>query len=606
MSNYISPINMTIENNFENIEYDIKIFQIDSTFYEFRKKNFKSNNQIINYIIKEHRKKVEDFDNLDNKILPVEIDQVEYYTYVYNEVEKDSYWKSFIPTELSGDLDFKIQQISFVLFASIGINIYAIVGGGGIGVIKRYQNHRFGLDFFEYITDLDEDVISLETRGISGKLTKRADIFKDGLKLIDVLNFTNIPSKINIILKQEIKDSVFDFIKFDKRMTIIEIGSYFNIKYRIPFASLHLLFKKISEVSMSNIKRPLTSFVEVKDYGVIEDSYRQEILLRLYENMMDLFSPTRSEHPKKLDIEFVHPSKIQEFYEVDTYVFKFKGEKNGHKFYNRTALFLDGLELIYHKLENYNLFEFTKIVSGLHVWGMRKNHNLTHAMFIDHIVCEINIDNRPVFHIDAKWFKVEDNFTDSINELCTRMIDNNYLSENILHINWDKLILDEDAYNRKYHMLDNYWVFDKALGQNIELCDIMFEDTNNIYLIHVKNGFDAKIRDLGNQIQISASRFINERNSGSEDFINAVIDSYNSKIVNHDKLIDKENFKTKFKTGGKNVFFVMAFKSELQRIKKIRGNVKKVNSNIAKYSLIQCVREMNMLNYPIRVVEIDR
>lgn len=596
---------MEVKNNSENAEYEIKIFQIDKSFYEFKKHNLQNNEQIINYIINEHRIKVKDIENYNKKIVPVLIDDVDYFTYVYNEEEKDAFWKKFIPESLSNNLVFKVQQLSFAMFASIEDNIYAIVGGGGSRVIIRFQNHRFGLDFFEFITDLNEDVISIETRGISGKLTKRKDIFKDGLKLVDILNFTNIPSKINIILKQEIKDSVFDFIEFENRITTIEIGSYFNIKHRIPFKSLHLLFKKINEISKSETTKSLTSFVEVKDKGLISNIYREELLLQLYENMMDFFSPARGEAPKKLDIEFVHPSKIQEFYEAEFYVFKFKGTRKGHNFQNRKSLYLDGLKLVYESLENFNLIEFKKIISGLHLYGMRKKDFITHAMFLDHIVCEINVENRPIFQIDAKWFKVENNFTNTINEICSRMIDNNYLNSGIITEKWSDTE-DEDAYNRKYHLQNNYWVLDKAIGHNIELCDIMYEDDNTIYFIHVKNGFDAKIRDLSNQIQISASRFMNERNSGSEDFILSIIDAYNSKDVNLDRLIDKDSFKAKFKTGGKNIQFVMAFKSELKKVPQIKNNVDKVQSNIAKYSLIQCVREMNMLTFPIKIVEIEK
>jgi hypothetical protein len=596
---------MDLNDNSENAEYEIKIFQIDKSFYEFKKHNLQNNEQIINYIINEHRIKVKDVENYNKKIVPILIEDVDYFTYVYNEEEKDAFWKKFIPESLSNNLVFKVQQLSFAMFASIEDNIYAIVGGGGSRVIIRFQNHRFGLDFFEYITDLNEDVISIETRGISGKLTKRKDIFKDGLKLVDILNFTNIPSKINIILKQEIKDSVFDFIEFDNRITTIEIGSYFNIKYRIPFKSLHLLFKKINEVSKSETKKSLTSFVEVKDKGVISGIYREELLLKLFENMMDLFSPARSVTPKKFDIEFVHPSKIQEFYEAEFYVFKFKGERKGHNFQNRKNLYYDGLKLVYESIENLNLIEFKKAISGLHLYGMRKKEDITHAMFLDHIVCEINVENRPIFQIDAKWFKVENNFTNTINEICSRMIDNNYLNSGIVNEKWNNTE-DEDTYNRKYHLQNNYWVLDKAIGQNIELCDIMYEDDNSIYFIHVKNGFDAKIRDLSNQIQISASRFMNERNSGSEDFILSIIDAYNNKAINSDKLIDKDSFKAKFKTGGKNIQFVMAFKSEIKKIPQIKNNVEKVQSNIAKYSLIQCVREMNMLTFPIKIVEIER
>lgn len=269
--------------NVENPEYDIKIYQIDTTHYEFKENDLVSNAEIINYIVKKHKEKVNDPD-VNFLLFPNVINGIEYYTYSYTE-EKETYWKDFIPQTLSEAHDFSVKLISFVLFACIESNIFAIVGGGGSRVIIRYQHQRFGLDFFVFITDLDEEVLSIEFRGISGKLSKRKDIFKDGLKLIDVLNFTNIPSKINLKLKKEIKDSVFPFIDFGDRTTILEIGSYFNIKHKISFEELHNLFITINDISKSKIKKELTSFVEVKDKGIIKDIYKKELIFVLFNYM---------------------------------------------------------------------------------------------------------------------------------------------------------------------------------------------------------------------------------------------------------------------------------------------------------------------------------
>jgi len=53
------------------------------------------------------------------------------------------------------------------------------------------------------------------------------------------------------------------------------------------------------------------------------------------------------------------------------------------------------------------------------------------------------------------------------------------------------------------------------------------------------------------------------------------------------------------------IVFVMAFKSDTKRVPVIRNNVEKLESNIAKFSLIQCIREMSTFNYPIEIIEIS-
>lgn len=87
---------MDLNDNSENAEYEIKIFQIDKSFFEFKKHNLQNNEQIINYIINEHRIKVKDIENYNKKIVPVLIDDVDYFTYVYNEEEKDAFWKKWL------------------------------------------------------------------------------------------------------------------------------------------------------------------------------------------------------------------------------------------------------------------------------------------------------------------------------------------------------------------------------------------------------------------------------------------------------------------------------------------------------------------------------
>ena len=121
----------------------------------------------------------------------------------------------------------------------------------------------------------------------------------------------------------------------------------------------------------------------------------------------------------------------------------------------------------------------------------------------------------------------------------------------------------------------------------------------------IKTGFDAKIRDLSNQVVISANRFMISRNSGDNSFVNDVVESYNRRVDNDGyEIADKEAFLQKFTTGGKEIVFVMAFKSDTQSVPVIRNNVDRLESNIAKFSLIQCVREMSTFNYPIEIIEI--
>ena len=240
-------------------------------------------------------------------------------------------------------------------------------------------------------------------------------------------------------------------------------------------------------------------------------------------------------------------------------------------------------------------------ISGVRVKGYKNDEVLTHAMFTHHITCEFLFQGRPVFQIDSRWYKVKGDFISSINEICESMINSNYLTEQVTILPWNSSISDEGDYNLTYETQDGYYVFDKMLGNNIELCDILYENESTVYLIHVKKGFDAKIRDLSNQISISANRLWSDVKSGSYEFITQVVQSYNNKrdTSNH---IDLNSFKTKFR---KEIVYVLAFNSQLANNIVVRDNISRIRSNIGKFSLIQCVRDMQSYNFPLKIVEIE-
>lgn len=580
--------------------YEIKIFEINTANHLLKEKKHPAD--IVQHIVDHHRARIKDFDNIGNRIEPVHIEPVTYYSYLNENSDKIAYWKEFLPTVITPGQEFKMKTLTYTLFASIGNKIYAIIGGGGAMVIKKFQNHNFGIELFEHLTDLNEDIISVTTRGISGNLTLNSSTFRDGQKLLDTLNFTNIPTSIVLLLKEELKNSAFDFIDFGSKRVNLEIGAYFHIKHKINFEELHQLFIRLNEIPENSEPKSLTSFIQIKDPKKIKE-FRDILFYEIREDAANRFGPNRGTHPKRLDIDFIHPSKIQEFYQADYFEIKAKNAKKGLTINDRAELYLRGLKFLYDETSHMDQFEFNQYLGGLRTYTWKGKQRIK-GMFWQYLTCEISYQGKPVFHIDGNWYQVMDDFENSITQRASQTIDNNYIEDDILFEPWGEE--SEGEYNRKYEGLAGYTIFDKALGQKIELCDIMYETENAIYLIHVKAGFDAKMRDLGNQVVIAANRFMNERNSGETDFIEAVIDSYNNRKENQGFQINKEEYLKRFRTKNKNIIFVLAYKPEGKRVNRIKGNLEKVNSNIAKFSLIQCVREMNTLSYPVRILEINR
>lgn len=287
-------------------QYEIRIFQIDKSFHELR--DFDTVTDIVQFIVDYHRKKLNPEAELGIQVPITTVDDVTYYTYIYNEAQKESHWADFLPTQITQNQSFTIQQLSLVMFAEVDDYLFAFVGGTGIWAISRFINYRFGLEFYEYLADIQNDIINfIITRGISGKLSQQSETFRDGQNLGDTLNFTRIPTKINLVLREDLINTVFDFIVFNTDKVYVEVASYFCIKSRVTFEEIHQLFKKIAEIVNTDFYTPLTSFVHVKDRYLTDNVYRFELYYRIRQDMFDRLTPTSSVNPPKFDIDFIHP-----------------------------------------------------------------------------------------------------------------------------------------------------------------------------------------------------------------------------------------------------------------------------------------------------------
>lgn len=436
---------------------------------------------------------------------------------------------------------------------------------------------------------------------MSGNLTSEQKTFRNEQKLQDTLSIGRIPKKFFLQLRTDLKDTIFDFIDFEDSENIyIEIGTSFCLKWKISFEQLHDLIKIINEVLNSNQSKSLSRFEKIIDEEFINTNLKPALLKHLRDDIVRMTTPN-SNYGNLLDFDFVHPSKLNTFYECDEYQAYLKGAQFPFfKTRDRTKLYFNILKHIYSLVEPTDEFEFQKTLLGVRIRGYIGENKKTEAMFLNHLTCELNISPKPYFLIDNQWYQVKGDFIETINEQCAQLIRRNNISPNPLNIKWETENQTEGEYNLQYLDRPQYYVLDKMLGQNIELCDILYEDEETIYLIHVKNGFDAKIRDLTNQVSMSSNRLWNDLKSDNT-FLKSVFKSYSNSSNNFNNL-QWDDFLKKFKT--KEIVYVLAFSSKTKG-ETVSNNIERQKSNIAKFSIIQSFRERTD-NYQIKIIEIEK
>lgn len=582
------------------IHHDIKLYQINLDFYELVgiKLNY---NKVIDHLIDYHKKNFRSEYEVDYSVETFSQPPCHYTLYSFNERENESIWKDFFPEELIGKKDFTIKSTSFALFIHASSRIFAIIGGKGISVIKRFINHTFGLDFYEKLAEPENDIVfSHVSRGVAGNLTSEQRTFRNEQKLQDTLSIGRVPKKYFLLLRKDLKDTIFDFVDFgDTENIYIEIGSAFCLRWRITFQQLQNLIIKVNEVLDFPGGKSLSRFEKIQDESFVNEALLPALLEQVRNDMVRLSTPD-SNLNLLLDYDFVHPSKLNSFYECDVYMAFAKGAQT--PFFttrDRTILYSSILQHVYTMVDQQNAFEFGKLILGVRVKGYVGDQKKTEAMFINHLTCELTSMSRPYFLIDNQWYLVKGDFIKTINEQCLQLIRRNVVSPSPLDIIWNDG-LSEGQYNLSYLSRINYFVFDKMVGQNIELCDLAYETEDTLFLIHVKEGFDAKIRDLTNQTQISANRLWNDLRA-DKTFLREVFSSYDTGSNNVHGLTWNQ-FESKFT---KEVVFVLAFTTNLKN-RSVLTHMEEHRSNIAKFSIIQCFNEIQTNSYQLRVVEINR
>lgn len=592
----------------EKFKIDLKIFKIDKNFYDLRDKSY---NEIIDIIKDNHLKKLRHkFKDFDIKIVNPEITTLkdgdfDFKAYCFRQPKEKFYLKVFLPNELTENQNFDIIEFSYVLFIKYKSEIYCVISGSGINVIKKYLHPTFGIEIYQRIASpINDNIIELYVRSIANNISSKKETFNLNQTISETLDYSDIPTRIKLKVRDELKRKEFKKYDLDKNLAIMEIGSYFYLRKKIDFEELKELIIDLNKIYLKNTPKQLTLFNKVNDSSLLKKLDDQ--LLDLVTDDVQLHNdPSRVRQSLNEIIEMVHPTKLERFYECDKFLirFKFSRGKKDLEIFDRSDLYFNSTKYIFESLDNISdRFTIKQNIFKLNIVGFVNKREVTYGSLFSHITAEMNYGVHKYFKIDGHWYVLEDEFLEIMNDDAISYYSKYLLKEDIL-INWIDGD-DEDTYNQSYHDLDQCYVLDKVIKENIELCDILIINDGVAYFVHVKNGFNTKMRDLYIQVILAAKRLSNDlKNKKGVSYLKKTLTEYNKR--NPKKTIDIEDFLCKIKTKELTINFVMAFKNNHYKKDTILERINKCNSNIAKYSLVQVVKEMQAFNFGINLIDIS-
>lgn len=589
------------------IKFNLKVFLINKNNFELKEK---SNKEIIEIITSNHKRSLhaeeQNLKVVKPKLNQLQEDQFEFYTYCYNQTKTQDYWRLFLPEKLGKDQDFDVIEFSYVLFIIYKSNIYCSVGGSGFKVIQSYMDINFGIDFYQHFAKPSEDILlKVSSRGVAGNISQKDNTFNYDQRISESLGYSEIPKKIKIIIRKELKEGIFKNLKLDGDKDVMEIGSYFSLRKRLSFEELKQLIKDIHEIRIDK-----SNYVQLTLFSRVADSKTiSELDNGLMEKIIDdVLLHNRPADLNKLNndiIEIVNSKRLEKFYECNEFKVRFKRtrSKNDRIVNDRRNLYRECTNHIFLNIEDINdRFKIKGKFYDLNVIGLVNGKDSTFGTFYSHIICELTNNSKKYFRIDANWYYLDNRFLEQIKKDAISTYTENKLELDLLKT-WEDG-WDEDKYNKE-HTMRGYYVLDKLIKDNIELCDIFIIKDKTIYFVHVKNGFNTQMRNLYIQVTLSAKRLWNDlyNNTGSS-YLVETLKKYNKKFPNNK--IDAKTILEGIRKKEYKIEFVMAYHNYSYRGRTDIEKIRLSQSNIAKYSLVQTVREMrDYRRFGIKIIDIS-
>lgn len=573
-------------------------------------KNYKNSEEICKGIIKVSRLKFDvkfELKETDYKINVDEENGLWFFLYLYKTHDVDSEWINFFPSNFTKDADFNQQKISLLFFIEYQTQLYCIIGGSSFRYIQPFLEESFGINIYSRILDPENDeLLIIRTRNITGKIAASSNFYKNNFKLIDHIKFGTIPTEISLKLSN-VDNDYFGFLKKDTGNVQIHVSNSIKFRKVIEFTDLIEIVKELKYIEELEKKDYLTTYEKIVNVNLIENTLNEHLVNVIFNDINNTLRATINP-VNKFYFEFCHPSKLEEFYEADYFeLIELDDDKKQtifKKINDRNRIYY---EVIARAVDRYgtdiSIDTFKFFLFGVRVRSYKNGNrkNLTSGMFLHHFNTEFEIDKRPTFLLDNNWYFLQDSFLKDLNKNCERILKNYKAPSSILTKKWNLSIQNtEKKYNLLYKDLKNYLVFDTIAISGIELCDIIKYDDRNLYLIHVKRGFDSSMRELYNQIILSARRVEESKSSKDKEYLKKCFNSLIKK--NHGNSVD--TFQKFISLFDLNIKYVMAFSNDKSNLA-VENQIEKIKSSIAKFSVIQTSSEMRANYFELLFTQIE-
>jgi uncharacterized protein (TIGR04141 family) len=506
-------------------------------------------------------------------------------------------------------LRYEVINAAFMCFIDAAPRIYAVGGGQGIFELQGHIVTNFGTEILVRLIERNSKVIKgLQERGVTGTILGETKFFRGDQRMSDEDQFGRIYKEVRAELNLKILTKNFGFSKAELRRgsAACLAKSSFQINKSISFTQLLAICGRLNAIGRLKPKFALNKVVLIQNRG----ERNRQLLKELHEHLIEILFDSCKKGDLS-DFDFCHED-FEAYYSSASHQVYASGDPLKYKepvdlrriladMKRKRVLHMD--DPVYFKHSFLEIMLATFDADGEH---------LTSGSILEHFHGEITYNGRSFFFVDSQWYLIESEFIDDLNKEGKEML---------AGVWEDKLLVEpfdlderEDQYSSTFIGKPGFCMLDTILVDNIELCDLLQYSNDSLHLIHIKKGFNNSIRDLVNQISLSARRVINDRKSdyGYIDEIESKLRSGRTSGSSLKQRMAAQRLPTKslsdlFRTRrDREIIFCLVFVDEAATNRVLKDDLEKFDSNIAKYSLIDLKREITGLGFGFKVTQLNK
>lgn len=484
-----------------------------------------------------------------------------------------SFCKSFIEEDQKA-VTFYPRSASSVLFIWNDKHIYAVTTGQGYRMVEDYSVPKFGLILASCFNE-DFKVTSLDANAMASVVHSSKTIYSKEVDFVDVDALDTIFKEVTGRLKDKKKVQEFLGLKGTSKRDTVKVSAKNSVQFSsaLSFSGLLHLLEEIDKLGFDGQQEHfnLIAPISAKKHKAVITANNNAVIEAMYVALQS---------GREIPFDLFHKNTAA-YIKADRYEIYDPGTNVTYATFEDHAA--DGAVLMAYKAflngnpDTPAAFHFFAISAMLRSFKGEGPPSSDDSL-LKHISGEIRVSGKNYYIFYGDYFYLDEEYTKRLNKTLEAKLRRGFDTNEIKTVWPDAKGYDENWFNAQVAEDEGYAHLHRIKPDGIEFADLIKYEDDTVTIIHVKDGFDADMRALDRQVELSIARIMDlNRNNNDSYFRKLYKNAKRSTVAITRRITTKfptdDNFVESIKD--KNLRYVIVVRPENKQLIDNESNIAK-------------------------------